>query len=1310
MVKWNRPFNCYSNDTDKLYKNSVTIQKEIVEAENGSIVPQENCENKFKISITRTDPTPCLRKVEVEFHSHNFLAYHYIQVKDEGVSIVFQFVPECRAPFVIFTKYGHKPTIKDFDDIFLPTVDRENGTYSVILTIDSYSQDNSTLYVAVGHLANRTEPDNTDWYNLTATDMTNRFLCNYSYCLFSTGCYYFDPDKELWITDGCQVEAVSPTETNCSCDHLTSFAAGFFVAPNTVDFDYVLAHADFSQNITIYLTLICTFVIYICLLIWARWKDKKDVEKLGATPLPDNDPKDKYVYEILVFTGHQNNAGTKSKVYFMVSGEDDETEVRTLADGKRPILRSGNVDVFVMATSRSLGDLFYLRIWHDNSGKGKWASWYLKYIVFRDVQTGQKYEFIANKWFAVEEGDGLIDRLLPVAGKEQKTEFTHLFSTTSRQKLSDSHLWFSVFLRPPRSRFTRVQRVSCCMAVLYLSMLVNAMWYQRTSNQPSPGAFKLGPFSLTMEQVMVGIMSNFVVFPPSFLMIFFFRKSRPRKLRPSRIEEALKKQRSEWQTEFGEATHDRGRGSSQPVTDSSRKLEKAKKKRKFTLPWWCVIFGWFFVLASIGVSIFFLWAYGIQFGNEKTSRWLTALVISFFSSVLLTQPIKIFLIAMFLSMVCQKLDYDEDDADEDEEDPRLEKDEEWLHLTGTEPVRPQRHMYRPLDPKAIEAARQQREKELRLHSLMKEICGYGAFLWLVIVMCMAERDPNGYYMRLNLINDFIKPGDLWNDFNKVNTEVRFWNWTEEALIPELIAGNWYNDRPPLGLRGFLDDRNNLKISYAIMRQIRIKPDSCAVAQQIKELTPECAGYGSIIFEDGGLYGASWNPNFTAETGTPPEYKYLTARQLKGYPFWGMMDYYSGGGYVVPLFEKQDEVRHIVKRLQRDGWIGRHTRAVFIEISVYNAQVNLFAAVTIVAEFLPGGGITPYYHIDPIRLLFYHNNSGTFFLVVQIIFLVFVLYITIRELRTFYKQRTKYFDQYWNVCHFSILMFSYAGIAIFVYRLILTQGILKIFRETEGTGYVKLQEAVLYNCLLSYVLAFLMFLATLQFLKLLRFNKRMGILALTLKKVAEELRSFGICLMVVFVAFVFLFWLLLGRFMWEFSTFVLSFESCISMLLKKFKYPEMAAAAPLFVPIVFFIFSISAAMVMINILLTIIIQSFEDVKQDMAKDNRDSEILRFAINRVKLMVGIGRSTVQPLPRVVPTTKTVSTQDTLKAFPSKVDQLLQFVNNVYFDSQIDFDRKDILKKMKAGQYPESGKRKPDVLGKYGSHQARKQFGDL
>ncbi len=52
--------------------------------------------------------------------------------------------------------------------------------------------------------------------------------------------------------------------------------------------------------------------------------------------------------------------------------------------------------------------LNYIRVWHDNSGHDSSASWFLKYIIVRDLQTMEKFYFIAQKWFAVEKDDGLV--------------------------------------------------------------------------------------------------------------------------------------------------------------------------------------------------------------------------------------------------------------------------------------------------------------------------------------------------------------------------------------------------------------------------------------------------------------------------------------------------------------------------------------------------------------------------------------------------------------------------------------------------------------------------------------------------------------------------------------------------------------------------------------------------------------------------------------------------------------------------------------------------------------------------------------
>lgn len=62
----------------------------------------------------------------------------------------------------------------------------------------------------------------------------------------------------------------------------------------------------------------------------------------------------------------------------------------------------------LMFNIRSLGRLNYMRIWHDNSGFGSRASWFLKYIIVRDLQTMETSHFISQQWFAVEKDDGLV--------------------------------------------------------------------------------------------------------------------------------------------------------------------------------------------------------------------------------------------------------------------------------------------------------------------------------------------------------------------------------------------------------------------------------------------------------------------------------------------------------------------------------------------------------------------------------------------------------------------------------------------------------------------------------------------------------------------------------------------------------------------------------------------------------------------------------------------------------------------------------------------------------------------------------------
>jgi len=63
-------------------------------------------------------------------------------------------------------------------------------------------------------------------------------------------------------------------------------------------------------------------------------------------------PFDQYYYEIIVFTGQRKDSGTKSNVHFVLSGNKDQTHVRTFSDSYRKIFQRGGIDAFIMAVPK----------------------------------------------------------------------------------------------------------------------------------------------------------------------------------------------------------------------------------------------------------------------------------------------------------------------------------------------------------------------------------------------------------------------------------------------------------------------------------------------------------------------------------------------------------------------------------------------------------------------------------------------------------------------------------------------------------------------------------------------------------------------------------------------------------------------------------------------------------------------------------------------------------------------------------------------------------------------------------------------
>ena len=100
--------------------------------------------------------------------------------------------------------------------------------------------------------------------------------------------------------------------------------------------------------------------------------------------------------------------------------------------------------------------------------------------------------------------------------------FGHRMNTALFNALADKHLWISLLNLPAHSRFTRVQRATCCVTILFIFTCVNAMWYGLLKKSNT----ELGWEGFGWEEVVLGIVSNVMVLPFSIGLVLLFKQSR----------------------------------------------------------------------------------------------------------------------------------------------------------------------------------------------------------------------------------------------------------------------------------------------------------------------------------------------------------------------------------------------------------------------------------------------------------------------------------------------------------------------------------------------------------------------------------------------------------------------------------------------------------------------------------------------------------------------------------------------------------------------------------------------------------------
>ncbi len=411
-----------------------------------------------------------------------------------------------------------------------------------------------------------------------------------------------------------------------------------------------------------------------------------------------------------------------------------------------------------------------------------------------------------------------------------------------------------------------------------------------------------------------------------------------------------------------------------------------------------------------------------------------------------------------------------------------------------------------------------------------------------------------------------------------------------------------------------------------------------------------------------MYGLGWsqfNQSFIPPNGYQSIYdafQYKDANQLQGSPITGQFKTYDGSGYKYELRGKLSYIQGNLSLLQQMEWIDKRTRAVFIEFSSFNPNINLIMVSTILVEFLSTGSILTSARFDPLYL-FGESGGISFKIISEILFMAFIVYFMIVQIKSLIKRSfIEYVSDFWTYIELFLIVSACVAFTMFLKRYLVAQQVLDFFKQTSGYGYMKLQNVNDCNQTLTYSLGLCVFFGTIKYLKILRFNKHISHLGLTMKSCFTELASFSMIFFFILIAFVQLMYLVYGYYLQGYRSMEKSVLTAFVVMLGKFDVTPFMQQNPILGPLIFSGFNIVMLCLVLNIFISIVTEAYGKIRFDH-RNNRKNELNFFSHAKCKL-INLVKHTFEKDP----ISKNIKYRDFMSTFPERIDSLTNYVMGV------------------------------------------------
>ena len=325
------------------------------------------------------------------------------------------------------------------------------------------------------------------------------------------------------------------------------------------------------------------------------------------------------------------------------------------------------------------------------------------------------------------------------------------------------------------------------------------------------------------------------------------------------------------------------------------------------------------------------------------------------------------------------------------------------------------------------------------------------------------------------------------------------------------------------------------------------------------------------------------------------------------------------GFVADLGHNETLAMNMTAYLQDNDWLDRYTRAIFLEFTTYNPNVNMFCLITLVSEIIPTGAYYQFNKVYPVRLYRYYGPNLLAIMVLEIILMTFLLYFAYREFKKWRREGKLYWKDPWTYMELLVLASCFSTIGLYFARMVATNYSIGLMRD-DPESFVSFHYAAALDQWSTFTLGMAVFLSFLKTLSLLRFNRRMSFISQTLKICYKPLASFFLVYLVVFLAYASFGFLVFGKIATDYHTFQSSMANILGMTLGAFNFHALVEAHRVLGPMFFFTFTFVVNFILINVFVAIISEALHLVASNSANQSNEHEILDFMIQELKSYIG------------------------------------------------------------------------------------------